>query len=711
MTRTRFASTIIDYLEKASKEKTLTKFFSGEHATSIFDLKGSVVVIAEKPKAAKKIYEALSIYGYGREYKFKNIPYWVIRKGLVVITITPLAGHLFGLDTNERGYPVFSYTWKPLYVVEKNASHTKAFLELVDRVCSRGDYFVNACDYDIEGSVIGFLVIKNFGDVNRAFRVKFSSLTPSELRKAFLKLSRLDWNMVEAGLCRHELDWIWGINVSRALMDCVYRVSGHRVILSAGRVQTPTLRHVFENNVARNLFIPLPQYTLSLTIVIDGVRYQLEYKGRLFETRSEAEYICRKLREKGFLVVEDYKEEVRKLNPPPPFNLGDLQEEAAKIYGFSPYKTQSIAEKLYLGAYISYPRTNSQKLPRDLDYRAILENLAKIQQYNSLIKYLLRETSGILKPVQGKKEDPAHPAIYPTGIVPVKLGSDEQKIYDLIVRRFLAVFAPPAKITYRAMYFKPPGMHKNIAFHLSGQKILYKGWLRYYHFYTLSEQDVPVLSPGEKVGIASVNVRKVYTKPPEKITRIKILRWMEANNIGTEATRARIIELLFKRKYLRSVGGATEVTELGQGVIEVLTEYFSELTSVSLTRKFEAYLEDIRFMKRRRDEVINEAKRTIMELLRKFNEKKEEIGLKLAWRLGILEPSKKCLLCKREAFHNNLCIYHYEALKRINKLFNEWKRREGIGWDEYIRQLLRLKSTGKWVREVLTGYIAKKLYL
>ncbi|WFO76126.1 DNA topoisomerase I [Desulfurococcaceae archaeon MEX13E-LK6-19] len=713
MSKTRFAATLLDYLRKAQeskieKEKTVYRQAIVKRV-SILDLKGNIVVIAEKPKAAKKIYEALSYLGYGKVYRYSNIPYWVIKKGVLTITITPAAGHLFGLDTDERGYPVFTYVWKPLYMIEKDASHTRKFIELLRKICSNGDYYINACDYDIEGSVIGFMVIKNFGDVNKCYRAKFSSLTKTELRQAFNNLTSLDWNMVEAGLCRHELDWIWGINVSRALMDSVYSVSGKRIVLSAGRVQTPTLRYVVENNIARNLFIPLPQYTISVSILVGDMKYQLEYKGPLIETRRQAEYIRDKLRESRVLVVEDYREDVRKLNPPPPFNLGDLQEEAAKIYKFSPYKTQSIAEKLYLSAYISYPRTNSQKLPPTLDYRGILDNLAKIYQYNALVKTLLQETRGVLKPVQGPKEDPAHPAIYPTGIIPQKLSSDEQKIYDLIVRRFLAVFAPPARIAHKTIVLKPLTINGNISFQLTGQKIVYLGWLRYYYFHKPSEQGAPTLEVGEKVRILSVSIRRVFTKPPEKLSRIKILRWMESNNIGTEATRARIIELLFKRKYLKSTGGATEATSLGQGVIEVLTEYFSELTSVELTRKFENYLEEIRIMKRRREEVINEAKKTLLELLRRFDEKKKEVGLKLAWRLGIMDPPEKCLLCNREVYRENLCIYHFKALEALKEMYSEWRRREGVNWEQYVRELAKLKSTGKWVREVIKEIIMRKI--
>ncbi len=697
---TEYLSLRRDYMGKARSRGVVQ---STTRETSIWSLRGKVLVIAEKPKAAKQIANALSVKARARVYREYGIPYYLIPVNGLKIYVASSAGHLFGLDTSVREYPVFTYEWKPLYMVEKKAGHTKKFLMLLEKLCRIVDVYVNACDYDIEGSVIGYLIIERYGDPRRSYRAKFSSLTTSELRKAFERLSSLDWNMVEAGLCRHELDWIWGINVSRALMDAVKTVSSRRVILSAGRVQTPTLKHVVDNMVSRNLFIPVPEYTVSVSIEVDGVKYTLEYHGDKLETRREAEEIASILKKTRWLRVASYREEKVSYRPPPPFNLGDLQEEAARIYGFSPYKTQSIAEQLYLNAYISYPRTNSQKLPRDLDYRSILDKIAGITQYNSLVRMLYRETKGMLKPVEGSKTDPAHPAIYPTGVKPSGLKSYEQKIYDLIVRRFLAVFAPPLQLSRTHIVFKPVKSvyGKKIEYVLNGQKIVYDGWLKYYPFYEFKETPVPRLREGDLVRIASVRVVRHYTKPPENLSRIKILRWMENVNIGTEATRARIIEVLFRRGYLESSGGKTIATDLGLAVIEVLDEFFKELTQVDLTRRFEEYMELIREGRLSREKVVMEARETLSRLLDKFRVYREDIGYKLSWRLGLLAPSRKCRLCNREVYKDELCRYHYMAYERLREAYKIWSVREGVSWREYLSSLKRLKSTGKWVRELI----------
>ncbi len=677
--------------EKKSREKESTQ-------KRLWDLYGKVLIVAEKPKAASKIAYALSSNPYRR--KIYNIPYYLIRSNGLSIIIASAAGHLYGLSSNRRGYPVFEYEWKPLYLVDRNAKHTYRFIKALDNLCRDTDYYVNACDYDIEGSVIGYLVIKNMGDVNRSFRVKYSSLTREELRKAFNNLEKLDWEMIEAGLCRHELDWIWGINISRALMDAVYKASGKKIVLSAGRVQTPTLKYVVENNIKRNMFIPIPQYSISVVVEKNNKRYTLEYRGPVIETRRKALELVSMIKREKYLIVKKYEEKRTRINPPPAFNLGDLQSEASRIYGFSPYKTQSIAEKLYLDALISYPRTNSQKLPPTLNYRNIMEKLKTIPSYRELVNQLLLETHGVLKPVQGAKEDPAHPAIYPTGVKPYRLSEDEWKIYDLILRRFLATFASPATIIYKSVILVYP-RDKELMFHGNGRKIVSRGWFKYYIYSAVEEKYLPKFREGEEVLVVDTKIKRTYTKPPEKISKIKILKWMEKEGIGTEATRARIIEILFKRGYIRNVGGNSVVTDIGFGVIEVLDQYFPELTSVKLTRYFENEMELIRKGLKKREEVVRQARETILKLLKEFEDKKDMLGEKLSIRLGYVKPRHKCMICDREEYKDHLCRYHLQALEELKKNYETWRDREDVSWKQYIMQIKKLRSTGKWVKEVI----------
>ena len=144
---------------------------------------GYILVIAEKPKAANKIAEAFS----GVKCRSGRVPYWVARWGSRILVIVPAAGHLFGLTTNERGFPVFSYYWAPLWVIDEDSKHTRYFFETIRRLARGAKLFVNACDYDIEGSVIGYNILRALNAEKRAFRAKFSALTRHDILRALVR--------------------------------------------------------------------------------------------------------------------------------------------------------------------------------------------------------------------------------------------------------------------------------------------------------------------------------------------------------------------------------------------------------------------------------------------------------------------------------------------------------------------------------------------
>ncbi|ALU11952.1 DNA topoisomerase I [Ignicoccus islandicus DSM 13165] len=642
-----------------------------------------VLVIAEKPKAAEKIASAL---GTPKKKKLYNVPYWEVVNGTKII-VASAAGHLYGIAAKSNSFPIYSYEWKPLYEIDKSSSHTKKFLLVLGKVAKGASLYVNACDYDIEGSVIGFMVIKNLGDLRKARRMVFHALTPQELRRAWRNLRPLDWEMVEAGLTRHELDWLWGINVSRALMRAYREATGRSKSLSAGRVQSPTLLEAVKRELQIGTFVPLPYF--SITISSKGVTFEPSIK---FEKKSETLSWKSKCN-RG--VVRDVVSRVERLRPPHPFNLPDLQQEAARLFGFSPAKTQKIAEDLYLDAYISYPRTNSQKYPKDLDLRGILDALKK-SQYSKYVYALIKETKGVLQPNNGPKDDPAHPAIYPTGKVPSGLDKEHAMIYDLIVRRFMATMATEAKYEVVTVELEVNG----VTVKATGRRTLWKGWSLYYPFSAPQEKELPDFSKGEVVEV-SCSLRQQLTKAPERYTKASLVKWMEKVGIGTEATRARIVETLFKRGYLRDLKGKVYATDLGIAVASVLLNFFPELTSVELTRKFEIEMENVRLGKRKREEVVEEAKSELKRLISKYLPRLGEVGLSLAYSLGDLEPSNPCPICGRPRV-GQFCEVHEIALSNLKSVYPVWKERMGLSWREYLEKASKGKSFGTYVREVAT---------
>jgi len=672
------------------------------------------LIIAEKPKAASKIAYALS-NGLSRKYTLYSVPYWVFKLNGKWFIVGSAAGHLFTLTTDTYGFPVFDYHWAPTWLVDRNAKYTKPYFLALKKLCANAVEYISACDYDIEGSVIGYMVIRELGDIRKAYRMKFSTLTPHDLKKAFQNLSKgLDMNMVEAGLCRHELDWIWGINVSRALMFSVRKVSGKRVILSAGRVQSPTLVEVVNTEFSRNTFVPKPLFNINVQVRIGDKVFSLESLNGNFKSKIEAQKVAEYIRRIGKAIVEkiEYREE--RYSPPPPFNLGDLQAEAAKIYGFSPMETQKIAEQLYLDALISYPRTNSQKLPPTIGYESILKNLSKLPEYGRLITMLFTETKGKLYPHEGSKTDPAHPAIYPTGVYPKKLSERDAKIYDLIVRRFLATFSSDLRVFSVTLYLTI-GKYR---FRLKFRTIREKGWLKYYPFVTVEETlEIPVIRKGQTLPIVKVRVTTSYTKFQKTYTKASLLKWMENVNIGTESTRARIIESLFSRGYFKSSKGKIEVTYLGYAVAEVLRKYFSDLTDVGLTRRFEEKLNAIREGKVSRNQVVKESREFLSSLLEKFKkEEAEKAGMDLAKSLKLIRPSKPCIICGMESIEGRenikLCKNHYEALLNLKEAYKEWVKAYGsLDFYEYLRKISKLNISGKWVREVAKSVLEGKIIL
>uniref|UniRef100_A0A7C2ZVI3 DNA topoisomerase n=1 Tax=Ignisphaera aggregans TaxID=334771 RepID=A0A7C2ZVI3_9CREN len=657
-----------------------------------------ILVIAEKPRAAEKIAKAL---GVATKYYINKVPVWVVRRGNENYVIASAVGHMYSLHTFDRGYPVFNYEWVPRHCVERGASHVKRFLDVLSALSRKAKLYISACDYDIEGSVICYMLIRNYGDEKRSLRAKFSSLVRQELIKAFENLSGLDYEMIEAGLCRHVLDWLWGINISRALMDVYKHAFKMFRVLSAGRVQTPTLAHAVDVVLQRRLYIPKPVAYPQITVIIGGRPYRLEYIDEPFTSAVEAKNFLEHVKRNPYAYVEQVTTSVSEYPPPYPFNLPDLQAEAYRILKLSPYRTQSLAEDLYLETLISYPRTNSQKLPMGLNNRQIVEKLSLNPLYKPLVNQLLSETGGVLRPHNGPKDDPAHPAIHPTGETSSrKLSPMHWKLYDLIVRRYMATFARAMKVQYVNVVITVHGKK----FALKGARILDRGWSKYYPYINIEDKYVPLnlVSKGLLLRIDSAKILLRYTKPPQQPTRLSLLKWMEEVEIGTEATRAEIIETLFRRGYIYTRSRYVEVSDLAIALINMLKSYVSELVSVDLTRDFEKMLKEI-IMRKTNCKMIEDKARGVIDFyIKRIKDNKSVLAQELFKYVelrGGSDHGKKCAICSRLAHKDGLCLFHYEALNKVKESYKDWQR-FNYTWTEYLEKLLKLGSAGAYIKEV-----------
>lgn len=661
--------------------------------------KNYVLVIAEKPRAAEKIAGAL---GKPTKYYINKVPVWVVYRDGEQYVIASAIGHMYTLYTGEKGYPTYRYRWVPRYFTDKDAKYVKAFLDVLSILARNAKAYINACDYDIEGSVIGYLVIKHLGDEKRAFRAKFSSLTKNEITKAFENLSKLDYEMIEAGICRHILDWLWGINISRALMDIYVRVFGTRKILSAGRVQTPTLAHAVNIILQRRLHIPKPFAHPVIYVKVGDTTYRLDPLEPPFTSLDDAEDYINKVKKHPQAYIENISSKIISYEPPHPFNLPDLQSEAYRILKISPYKTQKIAEDLYLETLISYPRTNSQKLSPTQDHNYILRRLALNPVYKMLIEKLLAETRGVLRPNNGPKDDPAHPAIHPTGEGNIeKLSRLHAKLYDLIVRRYIATFAPVMKVQYAEIVLNIHGR----LYTLKGARFIDKGWLYYYPYISIEEKHLPLnlLSRGLHIPIVGVKLSIRYTSPPKPPSRLTLLKWMEEVEIGTEATRAEIIEILFKRNYIYSKASHIDVSDLAIALVHLLRDYVNELIDVGLTRKFEKMLSEIMIRKMSCRDIEEEAKMVINEHIKNIKMSMDRIVRDIHKYIEVTTKNSNdiitCRICRRAVHKNSLCLFHYEALSKVMEGYVFWQK-FGYTWEKYLEKLSKLKPSGIYVKDI-----------
>jgi DNA topoisomerase-1 len=560
------------------------------------------LIICEKPSAAMKVAYALGEGGVKR-VGGRFFPAFSLKRGPNQITVVSALGHLYALDQQSIGwsYPVFDIRWVPINEVERRMARVKAWIGSIAKHAEGVDEFVSACDYDTEGSLIAFNILRYAcrGADAKARRMRFSTLTKQDLVAAYEGMSgELDIPVIEAGRARHELDWIFGVNVSRALMDSQIRAGGGYEVLSAGRVQSPTLYALYRRENGIRLHVPDPYWVIEAEAEIAGERVPAEYaEGRVLSLR-EAEGIARRCNgAEGAVSRVAGKRMV--IPPPAPFDLGVLQSEAYRHFGFSPSRTQKMAEKLYLDALISYPRTSSQRLPPSLGYARILEGLRKNRHYAEAAGELLL-SGRQLRPREGKKVDPAHPAVHPTGNAAEGLGRDEFRVYDLIVKRFLAAFAEDAVKEVTDVEITCGGRDRFLA---RGEAVLSEGWVRFYAPYSfLKEVELPKVSEGDPARMASVSHEERYTEPPPRFNQSSIIKFMEKNGLGTKSTRADIVDTLYRRGYIE--GGMIEVTALGAGVIAALRRHFPKLVSIGLTRGVEAGMEEIEGGKRSREEVL-----------------------------------------------------------------------------------------------------------
>ncbi len=608
--------------------------------------RGYELIITEKPQAASKISSAL---GHAVQKTINKVPYYELERYGEKIIVACAVGHLFTLNQNVPGLkvPTFDISWVPNYLVRKK-DFTKRYYNTILKLVKDAGSLTIATDYDIEGEVIGLNIVRFICGQKDANRMKFSTLTSLELNKAYEdKYSHLSWGQAIAGETRHYLDWFYGINLSRALMNAI-KTTGKFRIMSIGRVQGPALNLIVQKERKIKEFNPEQYWQVFINVKNSHV-LELKYNKDIFN-KSE----LKKFKDLVGKTAQATTEKKENLLPPnPPFNLTTLQIEAYKFYGTAPSRTLQIAQSLYLSGLISYPRTSSQKIPESINYKSILQKIAK--------KYKAEKLITRKKPIEGKKTDTAHPSIYPTGNTQI-LSGNEEKIYDLIAKRFLALFCDNAIVDNKKISAKV----NDLIFSARGSSIRKKAWMEIYPS-KLKEVEIPDLE-GE-IKIINVKTEEKETQPPKRYSPASILSELEKRNLGTKATRATILETLYDRGYIKEK--SIQATLLGMSLIKTLEKYSPIIIDEKLTRHFEkkmsSIIESTKDFQKKEKKVIDDAKKTIINISKDFEKHEKQIGKELLQaNLQLREQQKKeniltqCPVCKT----GNLAITYSRKTKR-----------------------------------------------
>jgi len=582
------------------------------------------LIVAEKPKVAKTIASAL---GKPTAKAKKKVKYFEVDAGGKKVIVAPAVGHVYTLvEKGKSGwnleYPVFDIEWVPSYTAEKGAKFTKDYVKNLEELGKQCDEFVNACDYDVEGSVIGYNVIAHAVGANpkdgKVKRMHFSTLTKGELQNAYKNLEDFDSGQTNAGLTRHVLDWYYGINLSRALNSAL-RKGFRGPTLSVGRVQGPALKLIVDRELEIQKFVPVPYWQLPALMAFQNQGFEAMHKEEKFWEKEKAEQAFEKCKGSKQGTITKLEKKQFKQNPPNPFDLTAMQIECHGCLGISPKKTLEIAQVLYEQSLISYPRTSSNQLPPAIGYKKILESLSTQGQYANLCGKVLGFE--VLKPNNGKKKDQAHPAIYPTGLTPGKLTDQEYKVYDIIVKRFLATFGEPAiRETVKAEIDV-----NGEPFIAKGTRTVEKNWHELYEPYVkLQETTLPGFSEGEVVDVKNISFEEKETQPPKRYTDSSIISELEKRNLGTKATRAGIIETLKNRNYVS--GKPLQATELGIKTVSTLDKYSPEILDENLTRQFEEEMEEVIAGKKEPSQIEDKAEEILIKICNKFKSKEQNIG-------------------------------------------------------------------------------------
>ncbi len=555
------------------------------------------IVVAEKPSVAREL------------RKF-------FRSRKIDALTTAVRGHIYNLDFPKK------YGWGRIEPQKLFDLTNEITFKLIDRksyanlrklfASNKDRILVIATDNDSEGELIGYEILRIYESVRgkgaKYFRMRFNSLDFKELSNAWSnKETSLNWRWVNKALFRAYFDLVTGAAFTRILTS-----KSDGKLISWGSCQTPTLYFVVERERQRKAFKREKYYYIAAEIEKNGVKVVLT--SQRFKKSKEAEYIASEIMEAGYLTVSKYVKERFGERRPLPINTDYLLRDLTKILKLDAVKILSIAEDLYSRGYISYPRTETDKYPKTFDY---VKPYKAVESSN--LKHILIYTKGFPNPKpnprQGRRDDKAHPPIYPIKPYPND-GSEHWRVWEYIARRYIANVYSDDAFGFKQMV---EAFYSDVVFTGHGRYYAYEGFYKIYPYFRSKDNPIPDFQEGEKLKVVKVEVKMGRTEPPPRLSEADLLKMMEDHGIGTDATRALYPKIIVKRGYASKRGGRFTPSKLGMNFIQLLEEIDKRLVTPDTRR----YVEE---MMRRIEEgevSMEDALKKALEIYRKLYESLE----------------------------------------------------------------------------------------
>jgi DNA topoisomerase-1 len=588
------------------------------------------LIIAEKHNVAKRIAHILA----SSKPKVKRV------HGIETFhfddkVVMGLSGHIVGVD-----YPPGYNNWQKVdyrdlihaQVVTKPTQ--EKIVSALHDLGEDADRITIATDYDREGELIGVEALRIAEEANpkiKADRVKFSAITKGEILDSFGSPGEVDYDLASSGEARQVVDLIWGAALTRFISITAGRLG--KGFLSVGRVQSPTLALIVDREKEIEAFKPQPYWEIYADLEKD-LRVKHE-KGRIWDGEL-ARSIFDGLGDVAGVV--SIKERARTDRPPAPFDTTAFISAASGI-GFSAANAMRIAEWLYTSGFISYPRTENTVYPASLDLKALV-SIFKKGPFRKDAEMVLK---GPMVPTRGKRESTDHPPIYPTASATKKDMKDDQwKIYELVVRRFLATLSDPSKWIVMKVKLDIGGE----PFKAMGARQIEAGWRACYPYSKAAEQILPELAEGEKLSVLGKEIVDKETQPPSRYGQGRLVKLMDELGLGTKSTRHEIISKLYARAYVH--GNPMKPTNTAYAVIEALERHSPTITKPEMTRTLEEGMTKIAERRIGEGEVVEESRSMLDAVFDDLLKHKEEIETSLREGLRTDKIVGTCPSCGKE---------------------------------------------------------------